>query len=51
MYLIPIAWFAGSDAVSVTGLIANLIPVTAGNIVGGAGFVALVYWLVYIRKN
>ncbi|MDI6850503.1 MAG: formate/nitrite transporter family protein [bacterium] len=28
----------------------NLIPVTLGNIVGGAGFVATLYWLVYVRK-
>lgn len=30
---------------------ANLIPVTLGNIVGGAIFVAAVYWLVYVRKK
>jgi len=28
---------------------ANLLPVTLGNIVGGAGFVAGVYWLIYGR--
>ncbi len=28
----------------------NLIPVTLGNIIGGAGFVATLYWLVYVRK-
>lgn len=28
----------------------NLIPVTLGNIVGGAGFVATLYWLVYVKK-
>jgi formate/nitrite transporter len=27
----------------------NLIPVTLGNIVGGAGMVGLVYWFVYLR--
>lgn len=51
MYLIPIAWFAGSDAVTLSGLFANLIPVTAGNIVGGSGFVALAYWVIYLRKS
>jgi formate/nitrite transporter len=30
-------------------LVANLIPVTLGNIVGGAGMVGLVYWFVYLR--
>ncbi|MBM4107219.1 MAG: formate transporter FocA [Phycisphaerae bacterium] len=28
----------------------NLVPVTLGNIVGGAGFVGLVYWVVYQRR-
>jgi len=28
----------------------NLIPATLGNIIGGAGFVATLYWLVYVRK-
>ncbi|MBQ7168912.1 MAG: formate/nitrite transporter family protein [Synergistaceae bacterium] len=27
----------------------NLVPVTLGNIIGGAGFVGLVYWFVYLR--
>lgn len=27
----------------------NLLPVTLGNIIGGAGLVALVYWFIYIR--
>jgi formate transporter len=51
MYLIPIAWFAGSDAITVAGLISNLIPVTIGNIVGGSGFVALTYWIIYLRPD
>lgn len=29
----------------------NLLPVTLGNIVGGALFVGGAYWLVYLRKN
>jgi formate transporter len=29
----------------------NLLPVTIGNIVGGAGFVGLVYWFVYLRPQ
>lgn len=29
---------------------ANLIPVTLGNIVGGAIFVGMVYWYVYLKK-
>jgi formate/nitrite transporter len=52
MYLIPFGLlqsdFMFSDGV--LGLIMNLIPVTIGNIVGGSGFVAMVYWLVYLRN-
>lgn len=29
----------------------NLVPVTLGNIVGGAVFVGFVYWLVYLKKT
>jgi formate transporter len=29
----------------------NLIPVTIGNIIGGVFFVALVYWVIYMRKT
>jgi formate transporter len=29
----------------------NLLPVTIGNIIGGAGMVGLVYWFVYLRKR
>ena len=41
-----------SANLSVGGMIVkNLIPVTLGNIVGGAFFVAALYWVVYIRKG
>ena len=29
----------------------NLLPVTIGNIIGGAGMVGLVYWFVYLRPT
>ena len=29
----------------------NLLPVTVGNIIGGAGMVAATYWFVYLRKG
>ena len=29
----------------------NLIPVTIGNIIGGALFVAALYWIVYVRQS
>jgi formate transporter len=31
--------------------VANLLPVTIGNIIGGAVMVGLIYWFVYIRKS
>ena len=51
MYLIPIAWLAGAEAVTIGSFLANLVPVTLGNIVGGGLFVALVYWLVYLHPE
>jgi formate transporter len=35
----------------VSFLVNNLIPVTIGNIVGGAGLVGLVYWFAYLRTR
>ncbi len=35
MYLIPAGWAAGG-AITVSGLVGNLVPVTIGNILGGA---------------
>jgi formate transporter len=30
-------------------LVANLLPVTIGNVIGGAAMVGIVYWFVYLR--
>ena len=51
MYLIPIGMLASGEGVGAAALIANLVPVTLGNIVGGSGLVALTYWLVYLRHS
>jgi len=32
-------------------LLANLLPVTIGNLVGGAGVTALAYWDIYLRPR
>ncbi len=46
---------AGTDAASYTTvtwrdfLVGNLVPVTVGNIIGGAVLVGVVYWFVYLR--
>jgi len=52
MYFIPLAMMEswGDPALTVGGFVGNLVPVTLGNIVDGAGFVALVYWIIYLRK-
>ena len=57
MYFLPLAWLlvqtghapANVDVslITISGIIHNLVPVTLGNIVGGAGFVGAVYWTIY----
>ena len=32
-------------------MVKNLIPVTIGNIIGGAGFVAIMYWFIYLHPS
>ena len=49
MYLIPIGMLAGGGSIDVADFAGNLVPVTLGNIVGGSGFVALTYWVIYLR--
>jgi formate transporter len=54
MYLIPTAMMLQADAgqaVDFAGLWHNLVPVIAGNIVGGSVLVALVYHVVYVRPR
>lgn len=54
LYLIPVGMMAAppelAGTLTMAGFLGNLIPVTFGNIVGGSIFVALVYWLVYLRE-
>jgi formate/nitrite transporter len=66
MYFIPLGIFLKGTEVAAKALEAgvnltnltwggfvwtNLIPVTIGNIIGGSGFVASLYWSVYQRKS
>ena len=51
MYLIPAGMLAAGEAIDWSVLVENLVPVTLGNILGGSVFVALVYWLVYLRDE
>lgn len=51
MYFIPLCLFlsdpTSAGALSWSGFLYNLLPVTLDNLVGGAGMVGLVYWRVY----
>lgn len=58
-YFLAIAWLMGEPlpgalggpVVEISRLLATQIPVIAGNLVGGACLVALVYWLAYLRPR
>ena len=49
MFFIPLGIFLGAEVTWAQFFINNLIPVTLGNIVGAAVFVACAYWFVYLR--
>ncbi len=49
MYIIPLGIFLHAD-IGLADVLRNLIPVTLGNLVGGAGMVGLVYHTIY-RRN
>lgn len=58
MYIMPLAMMlkaagtvlpAGGEAIGVAGMLRNLVPVIAGNIIGGSVLVALVYHVIYRR--
>ena len=57
MYFLPLAWLMvqtghapenfDASLITLSGIVHNLVPVTLGNIVGGAGFVGAFYWTIY----
>jgi formate/nitrite transporter len=54
MYLIPLALMlqaAAGEPVAWGGLARNLVPVIAGNLVGGSVLVGLVYYVIYVRPR
>jgi formate/nitrite transporter len=60
MYFVPVAMLVKSgrsldstfELITLSQFVfANLIPVTLGNMIGGAGFVGLIYWFVYLRRS
>ena len=48
MYLMPLAMLLGAP-LGAADLARNLVPVIAGNLVGGSVLVALVYHVIYVR--
>jgi formate/nitrite transporter len=51
MFFIPLGMFLGAEGVNWGSIIVgNLIPVTIGNIIGGAIFVACIYWYTYLKE-
>ena len=51
MTYIPLGIFLGADVSWGQMFIDNLLPVTLGNIIGGAIIVPCVYYYAYLRKN
>lgn len=51
MYVIPVAVLGGLVPFDASAVAANLIVVSAGNVVGGGVLVALVYWLIFARHG
>jgi len=46
--VLEVAPDANLSRLNITGLLGNLLPVTLGNIVGGALLVAAIYWLIIV---
>ena len=46
-------WRTAADFPNLTvgAFVGNLVPVTLGNVIGGAVLVGLVYWFVYLRPK
>ncbi len=51
MYVMPLVMLNGSLAPDIPGFLHNIAFVTAGNVIGGGVFVALVYWMIYLRPK
>lgn len=49
LFFLPLGIIAGADW-NLGAVAMNILPVTAGNIIGGAGGVALAYWVAFDRK-
>ena len=49
LYLLPVAMLNGAN-IDYWGMLANIVPVTLGNTVGGAG-IATAYWFIYLGQG
>lgn len=47
LFLLPLALLLPAEGVTLAGAVHNLLWVTLGNVIGGAGFVGLAYWVCY----
>ena len=51
MFFIPLGIFLQADGVNwINFIVNNLVPVTIGNIIGGALFVGCIYWYTYLKN-
>lgn len=50
MYLLPLGMMLGAP-LGAADMARNLVPVVAGNLVGGSVLVALVYYVIYVRSE
>ena len=50
-HIVELGGFTADEMQNLTtsGFLNNILPVTLGNIVGGAGMVAFVYYYIYLR--
>lgn len=51
MFFIPTAIYVGADISWADFIVKNLIPSTFGNFIGGALFVGLPFWYLYLHKK
>ncbi len=51
MFYLPLGQLCNAGVNSISVWFGNIIPVTLGNIVGGAIFVSGAYWLCYVKKS
>ncbi len=50
-FFIPVGMFAGANITWDQIWLNNLIPVTLGNVIGGAVIVPMVYYWVYLKES